>query len=96
MYNKMTPVEGIDATLGQCAVALKSIGDNADKEVIVTNIKEALSLSKEINANDKVDRNRNRANGDLKKARESVQNGDLALATEQLKDAQKRFQSLKE
>lgn len=63
----MTPVEGIDATLGQCAVALKSIGDNADKEVIVTNIKEALSLSKEINANDKVDRNRNRANGDLKK-----------------------------
>ncbi|MCX7074982.1 MAG: hypothetical protein NTZ70_09265 [Methylococcales bacterium] len=95
MYNRMTPVEGIDATLGQCAVSLKSIGDNADKEVIVTNIKEALSLSKEINANDKVDRNRNRANGDLKKARESVQNGDLALATEQLKDAQKRFSELK-
>ena len=95
MYNKMTPVEGIDATLGQVAVTLKSISDNADKEVIVTHIKEALSLSKEINANDKVDRNRNRANGDLKKARESVQNGDLAQATEQLKEAQKRFTDLK-
>jgi hypothetical protein len=95
MYNKMTPIEGIDATLGQVAVTLKSISDNEDKEVIVTHIKEALSLSKEINANDKVDRNRNRANGDLKKARESVQNGDLAQATEQLKEAQKRFSDLK-
>ena len=105
MYNRMTPVEGINATLVQIHESLQAIqarvnGDSADSkeasdEVIIENIKEALKLSKEINANDKVDRNRNRANGDLKKAREAVQAGDLNKATEELKVAEKRFNDLK-
>ena len=105
MYNRMTPVEGINATLVQINESLKAIqarvnGDSADSkeasdEVIIENIKDALKLSKEINANDKVDRNRNRANGDLKKAREAVQAGDLSKATEELKVAEKRFNELK-
>ena len=105
MYNRMTPVEGINATLVQINESLKAIqarvnGDSADSkeasdEVIIENIKDALKLSKEINANDKVDRNRNRANGDLKKAREAVQAGDLSKATEELKVAEKRFNDLK-
>lgn len=88
MYNRMTPIEGINATLGQVnealeAIKLRNSGGAAEEgkagdELIITNIKEALKLSKEINANDKLDRNRNRANGYLKKAREALQSGDLA------------------
>lgn len=105
MYNRMTPLQGIDATLGQINEALEAIkvrnsGSAADNgkagdEVIINYIKEALKLTKEINANDKLDRNRNRANGYLKKAREAVQGGDLPKATEELKEAERRFAELK-
>jgi ribosomal protein S20 len=105
MYNKMTPVEGIDATVAQVNEALTAIqvrnsggaaGSDKDSDaIIIENIKDALKLSKEINANDKLDRNRNRANDYLKKARVAVQGGDLAKATEQLKEAEKRFLDLK-
>ncbi|WP_340124576.1 hypothetical protein [Methylobacter svalbardensis] len=105
MYNRMTPLEGIDATLGQVADALRAIqvrnsGGAADSgkagdDIIINNIKDALKLSKEINANDKLDRNRNRANDYLKKARAAVKDGDLIKATEDLKEAEKRFSDLK-
>ena len=105
MYNRMTPIEGIDATLGQVSEAMEAIQvrnsggaagtDKDSDEVIINNIKEALKLSKEINANDKLDRNRNRANDYLKKARVAVQDGDLTKATEDLKEAEKRFSDLK-
>ena len=95
MYNKMTAAEGIDATLGQVNEALKAINDKAGDDVIIANIKEALAVSKEINANDKVDRNRNRANDSLKKARAAVKDGDLVKATELLKEAGTRFADLK-
>ena len=105
MYNRMTPIEGIDATLGQVTEALEAIqvrnsggaaGSDKDSDgIIINNIKEALKLSKEINANDKLDRNRNRANDYLKKARVAVQDGDLTKATENLKEAEKRFTDLK-
>lgn len=95
MYNRMTPIQGIDATVGQVNKALKAISNNAGEDEIITNIKEALTVSKEINANDKIDRNRNRANDYLKKARTAVKDGDLIQATEHLKEAGKRFSELK-
>ncbi len=105
MYNRMTPIEGIDATLGKVNEALGEIqlrnsggaaGTDKDSDnLIVSTIKDALALSKEINANDKLDRNRNRANDYLKKARTAVQAGDLAKATEDLTEAEKRFTALK-
>jgi hypothetical protein len=95
MYNKMTPMEGIDATMGQITETLKAISTKAGNDVIIEDIKDALKLSKEINANDKLDRNRNRANDSLKKARESVKDGDMVAATEYLKEAEKRFSDLK-
>jgi hypothetical protein len=95
MYNRMTPLEGIEATIGQITKALKAIGDKAGDDVVITDIKDALATSKEINANDKLDRNRNRANEYLKKARKAVQDGDLIEATEHLKEAEKRFSDLK-
>ncbi len=105
MYNRMTPIEGINATLGQVTEALQAIqirnsggaagSDKDSDEAIINNIKDALKLSKEINANDKLDRSRNRANDYLKKARAAVQGGDLNKATEDLKEADKRFSELK-
>ena len=95
MYNRMTPLEGIEATVGQVTKALIAIKDNAGDDVVINDIKEALKLSKEINANDKLDRNRNRANDYLKKARVAVQEGDLSKATELLKEAENRFSDLK-
>lgn len=105
MYNKMTPLQGIEATLDKVTEALESVrlknsggatgSDKDSNDVIINNIKEALATSKEINANDKVDRNRNRANDYLKKARKAVKEGDLAKATEDLKEAEKRFSELK-
>ncbi len=95
MYNRMTPAEGIDATVGQVTKALIAINDNAGNDVVIDDIKEALKLSKEINANDKLDRNRNRANDYLKKARIAVQDGDLVKAAELLKEAENRFSDLK-
>lgn len=96
MYNRMTPIEGIDATRDQIDEALKAIrSDNAGNDVIIMYIKEALKLSKEINANDKLDRNRNRANAYLKESRKAIENGDLIKATEHLQEADKRFSELK-
>ncbi len=95
MYNRMTPMEGIEATVGQVTKALIAIKDNTGNDVIIDDIKEALKLSKEINANDKLDRNRNRANDYLKKARTAVQDGDLIKATELLTEAENRFSDLK-
>ncbi len=101
MYNRMTPIEGIDATTNQIKITMKIIqarhdGNNLENDdLIVSNIKEALKLSKEINANDKLDRNRNRANDSLKRARTAVQEGNLTLATELLNEAEKRFSDLK-
>lgn len=105
MYNKMTPLEAIKATEGQVAKTLKAIqlrnsggaagSDKDSDELIIADIKEALKLSKEINANDKVDSNRNRANDYLKKARKAVKDGDLNKAADDLKEAEKRFAELK-
>jgi hypothetical protein len=105
MYNRMTPIEGINATLGQVGEALTAIkarssggaeeSSKTTDEAIIVNIKDALKLSKEINANDKLDRNRNRANDSLKKARTAVQAGDLMTATAFLTEAETRFSELK-
>lgn len=95
MYANMTPIEGIDATVGQINIALKAISTDYSDQAIIGNIKDALKLSKEINANDKVDRNRQRANGYLKKARKAVKEGDFVSATEDLKEAETRFLALK-
>jgi ElaB/YqjD/DUF883 family membrane-anchored ribosome-binding protein len=91
----MTAAEGIDATIVQVNEAMKAISSKSGEEAIIDNIKEALATSKEINANDKVDRNRNRANDSLKKARSAVKEGDMTKATELLKEAEDRFAGLK-
>ena len=95
MYAKMTPLQGINASVSQIDEALKAINAHHSDQAIIGNIKDALKLSKEINANDKVDRNRQRANGYLKKARKAVKEDDFDKATELLTEARTRFLGLK-
>jgi hypothetical protein len=96
MYANMTPLQGINATISQIDAAQEAIDAHHSDQAIIGNIKDALKLSKEINANDKVDRNRQRANGYLKKARKAVKQDEFDTATEHLTEARARFEGLKD
>lgn len=91
----VSPAEGIKLVLETIKSAQDAIAANADNEEVYKTIKQALAYSKEINANDKVDRNRARANKHLKKARSAAKKGDLAGASEHLAAGAKGFESLK-
>ena len=105
MYNKMTPLEGIDATLGQVAKALNAIEvrnsggaagtDKDSDDLIINDIKDALKLSKEINANNKVDNARAKANRKLKSAMSHAKESALQESEAELRDAKKDFEALK-
>ncbi|WP_428356369.1 hypothetical protein [Methyloprofundus sp.] len=95
MYAKMTPLQGINATIIQIDAAIEAVDAHHSDQAIIGNIKDALRVSKEINANDKVDRNRQRANGYLKKARKAIKQDDFETAKVELKEARTRFEGLK-
>ncbi|MEO1878856.1 MAG: hypothetical protein ABGX40_02660 [Methylococcales bacterium] len=96
MYNRMTPLQAIMATEYSVDDVITLIDDNAEKAPILTAIKTTLRATKEINANDKVDRNRMRANGSMKKARKFVKKGDLVQAKEHLLVARERYNGLRD
>ncbi len=96
MYNKMTPLQAIMSAEAQVDDALKAVANENGPAVIIRQIKDALKASKEINANDKVDRNRMRANASLKKARKEVKNDNLDEAKLHLLEAKTRFSGLKD
>jgi hypothetical protein len=58
MYNSMTPLQAIMATEMSVDEVINLVDENAEKELILKAIKSTLKATKEINANDKVDRNR--------------------------------------
>ncbi len=89
------PLEGINMVLGHLAEAMQAVDAKADKDTILEHIKQAKNGSKEINANDRVDRERGRANGFIKKAKSAVKNGDNQMAIDHLREAEKRFDALK-
>jgi len=89
------PVEAINITLGHIAEAMKSLNDGENGPTVEKYIKEAQSSNKEINANDVVDRNRQRANAHLKKAKSALRKGDRVGATAHLEAAEKAFAALK-
>ena len=89
------PVEAIDMVSGKIKVAIDAITSGSDGEAVATLIKDAMDASKEINANDKVDMARTRANNKLKSARNHAKESALQEAEQELKNAQKSFQDLK-
>lgn len=90
-----TPEEAIELVLENIKVAMDAIDSGSEGEVVASLIKAASDASKEINANDVVDRNRQRANALLKKARKEAKKEQLQVAEEHLKTAKKKFEALK-
>jgi hypothetical protein len=92
------PAEAINLVLEKIKAAQDAIAANKDpKDVkdVLEAIKAAKDASKEINANDKVDIARIRANGHLAKAIGMVKEQDLKAASEHLDTAATAFAELK-
>ncbi|MDO9106616.1 MAG: hypothetical protein Q7U57_16845 [Methylovulum sp.] len=89
------PAEAIDMVSAKVKVAIDAISSGSDGEAVAVLIKDALDASKEINANDKVDMARSRANNKLKSARAHAKQSALQEAEQELKNAYKSFQDLK-
>lgn len=88
------PAEAIDMVSGKVKLALDAVTTGGDVESVSKLIKDALDASKEINANDKVDMARSRANNKLKAARNHLKESTQE-AEQELRDAYRGFQDLK-
>lgn len=89
------PKEAIDIVLKKIDAALAAAKTGGDAEQIASLTKEAMDGSKEINANDKVDIARSRANGVLKNARNAAKSGNIPEAEQLLRKALHDFEALK-
>jgi hypothetical protein len=89
------PVEAIDMVVGKIQDAIEGISKGASNEEAAALIKKASDLSKEINANDKVDNARAKANRKLKSAMSHAKESALQEAEQELRDAKKDFEALK-
>jgi hypothetical protein len=90
-----TPIEALDLIEGKILAAIDGITKGADKEEASKLIKEATDATKELNANDKVDIQRQRATGKLKAARTHAKDGALQEAEQELRDALKMFKDMR-
>ena len=89
------PAEAIDLVIGQIKKAQLAIQEGKPAKEVYDIIKQGTDYSKEVNANDVVDRARSKANDILKKARTAAKEGDLKTAAEFLPPAEKAFADLK-
>lgn len=89
------PADAINLVVGKIKAALEASAAGTEGDALADLIKEASDASKEVNANDKVDRARSSANNVLKSARKLAQEGKKAEAEEALNDAGKKFEALK-
>jgi hypothetical protein len=88
------PDVAIDNVVEKIMEARHAIDNGADSQGILNLIKEAINLNKEINANDIVDRNRQKAAKYLKLARKEIKKSALQPAESHLLEAEKRFKAL--
>ncbi|NOQ63695.1 MAG: hypothetical protein GQ582_04220 [Methyloprofundus sp.] len=88
------PDVAIDNVVAKIMETRHAIDNGVDREQIILLIREAISLNKEINANDLVDRHRQKAAKYLKLARKEVKNAALQPADAHLLEAEKRFKAL--
>lgn len=90
-----SPADAIDITITKIKLALEAVTSGSEGEKVSALIKDALDASKEINANDKVDMARSRANNKLKAAKTHAKDEALQEAEQELRDAIKMFEALK-
>ena len=89
------PAEAIDMVVAKIQAAIEGISKGASGDEAAALIKPAIDLSKEINANDKVDNARAKANRKLKSAMSHAKESALQEAESELRDAKKDFEALK-
>ena len=89
------PAEAVDMIAGKIKAAIDALTTGSDPETVSKMVKDALDASKEVNANDKVDRARNKANNKLKSARTKLKDNATQEAEQDLRDAYKGFLELK-
>jgi len=89
------PAEAIDIVATRIQSAIEAISKGASSDEAAALIKPAIDFSKEINANDKVDNARAKANRKLKSAMSHAKESALQEAEQELKDAKKDFEALK-
>lgn len=89
------PEEAINIAVGVIAEAIKAADDKSGKQEVISLIKEAKRKGKEINANDVVDRKRQKATTHLTKAIKALKAGDFQSAEDHLGQAEKGFVALK-
>ena len=89
------PAEAIDITVGKIQAAIEGISKGASNDEAAALIKAASDSSKEINANDKVDNARAKANRKLKSAASHAKESALQEAEAEVRDAKKDFEALK-
>jgi hypothetical protein len=90
-----TPSDALDLIDGKVLDAIEGISKGADPEQAQKLIKAALDATKELNANDKVDMARQKANNKLKSAKNHAKLGSLQEAEQEVRDAHKIFQSMR-
>lgn len=88
------PKQAISMVEEKIKNAQNAIGAGHQAQDVADLIKAASDASKEINANDVVDRNRAKANNHLKAAIKSAKEGNLTETTEHLNAAAKGFAAL--
>lgn len=89
------PLQAIDMVLGHIGMAIKAVDEGQNGPSVNAHVKSALQASKEINANDKVDVARSRANAHLKKARSAFKKSKMQEGEDHLGMAEKAFEELK-
>ena len=89
------PADAIDMVVGKIQAAIDGISKGASSDEAAALIKQASDGSKEINANDKVDIARAKANRKLKSAMSHAKESALQEAEAELRDAKKEFEALK-
>ncbi len=90
-----TPANAINHVIEKAQAAKAAIAAGTDAKEVADMIKLASDASKEINANDKVDVNRQRANAHFKKARSAAKKGDMEGASMHLDKGIQGFEELK-
>lgn len=90
------PADALDLVVSKVKAARVAIQENKSRDDIAAAIKDALDASKEVNANDRVDVARLRANDILKRAKSQVKNGgDLNEVDGMLEKAAADFEAVK-
>jgi hypothetical protein len=91
-----TPADAVDLAMAKIQTAIDAITTGSDGAAVAKLIKDAIDAGKELNASDKVDMAKQRANTKLKSARGHAKAGALQEAEQELKEAKKSYSDIKE